>query len=120
MTVLGSLLATMAWLLRDVAQLAVSPSASWALTALAAAVLAGAVFATILALLASVVSSRIAVPAALVEIVVGALAGNIPGIGEHVTQTDVITFLAAVGSLVAVTRGSPGSNSWPAWRRRCR
>ena len=33
-----------------------------------------------MALLASVVSIRIAVPAALVEIVVGALAGNIPGI----------------------------------------
>ncbi len=42
-----------------------------------------------LALIASVVSIRIAVPAALVEIVVGALAGNIPGIREHVTQTDV-------------------------------
>jgi Kef-type K+ transport system membrane component KefB len=38
-----------------------------------------------MALLASVVSIRIAVPAALVEIVVGALAGNIPGIREHVT-----------------------------------
>ena len=43
-----------------------------------------------MALLASVVSIRIAVPAALVEIVVGALAGNIPGIREHVTQTDVV------------------------------
>jgi Kef-type K+ transport system membrane component KefB len=53
-----------------------------------------------MALLASVISIRIAIPAALVEIVVGALAGNIPGIREHVTQTDVITFLASVGSLV--------------------
>jgi Kef-type K+ transport system membrane component KefB len=53
-----------------------------------------------MALLASVVSIRIAVPAALVEIVVGALAGNIPGIWEHVTQTDVVVFLASVGSLV--------------------
>src|SRR5690349_5352161 len=53
-----------------------------------------------MALLASVVSIRIAVPAALVEIVVGALAGNIPGIREHVTQTAVVTFLASVGSLV--------------------
>jgi Kef-type K+ transport system membrane component KefB len=53
-----------------------------------------------MALLSSVISIRIAVPAALVEIVVGALAGNIPGIREHVTQTDVITFLASVGSLV--------------------
>ena len=53
-----------------------------------------------MALLASVVSIRIAVPAALVEIVIGALAGNIPGIREHVTQTDVVVFLASVGSLV--------------------
>ena len=53
-----------------------------------------------MALLASVVSIRIAVPAALVEIVVGALAGNIPGIREHVTQTGVVVFLASVGSLV--------------------
>ena len=53
-----------------------------------------------MALLASVISIRIAVPAALVEIVVGALAGNVPGIREHVTQTDVVMFLASVGSLV--------------------
>src|SRR5215469_8671559 len=53
-----------------------------------------------MALLASVVSIKIAIPAALVEIVVGGLAGNIPGIREHVTQTDVVTFLASVGSLV--------------------
>jgi len=53
-----------------------------------------------MALLASVVSIRIAVPAALVEIVVGALAGNIPGLRERVTQTDVVVFLASVGSLV--------------------
>src|SRR5215472_4976681 len=53
-----------------------------------------------MALLSSVVSIKIAVPAALVEIVVGALAGNIPGIHEHVTPTAVVTFLASVGSLV--------------------
>jgi Kef-type K+ transport system membrane component KefB len=53
-----------------------------------------------MALLASTVSIKIAIPAALVEIVVGALAGNIPGVREHVTQTDVVTFLASVGSLV--------------------
>jgi Kef-type K+ transport system membrane component KefB len=53
-----------------------------------------------MALLATVVSIRIAVPAALVEIVVGALAGNIPGIREHVAQTPVVVFLASVGSLV--------------------
>src|SRR5215472_14267079 len=53
-----------------------------------------------MALLASVISIRIAIPAALVEIVVGALAGNIPGIQQHVSQTDVIAFLASLGSLV--------------------
>lgn len=40
------------------------------------------------------------VPAALVEIVVGALAGNIPGLREHVAQTGVVVFLASAGSLV--------------------
>ena len=55
-----------------------------------------------MALLASVVSIKIAVPAALVEIVVGALAGNIPGIREHVTSTDVVVFLASTGSLVLI------------------
>jgi Kef-type K+ transport system membrane component KefB len=52
-----------------------------------------------MALLASVVSIRIAVPVALVEIVVGSLAGNIPGIKEHVTQAAFVTFLAGVGSI---------------------
>ena len=51
MTALGGLLAMLAGLLRDVAQLAVSPSG---LTILAAAVLGGAMFAAVLALLTSV------------------------------------------------------------------
>ena len=51
MVALGSLLALVAGLLRDLAQLAVSPSG---LTALAATVLAGAMFAAVLALLTSV------------------------------------------------------------------
>jgi hypothetical protein len=51
MTALGSVLDMLAGLLRDVAQLAVSPSG---LTALAATVLAGAMFAAVLALLTSV------------------------------------------------------------------
>jgi hypothetical protein len=54
MTALGSLLAVLAGLLRDLIQLAASPSG---LTALAAAVLAGAMFAAVLALLASVAST---------------------------------------------------------------
>ena len=56
MTVLGSLLAMLAGLLRDLAQLAVSPSGliGPTATALAATVLAGAVLAAVLALLTSV------------------------------------------------------------------
>jgi hypothetical protein len=53
MTMLGTLLAVLAGLLRDFAQFAISPSG---LTALAAAVLAGAMFAAVLALLISVAS----------------------------------------------------------------
>jgi hypothetical protein len=51
MTVFGSLLAMLAGLLSDLTQLAVSPSG---LTALAAAVLTGAMFAAVLVLLTSV------------------------------------------------------------------
>jgi uncharacterized protein DUF6412 len=51
MTAFGSVLAMLAGLLRDLAQLAVSPSA---LTVLAGAVLAGAAFAAVAALLTSV------------------------------------------------------------------
>ncbi len=65
MTALGSLLAVLAGLLRDLTQLAVSPSG---LTALAAAVLAGAMFAAVLALLISVASlSRTAVALPMVR-----------------------------------------------------
>ena len=53
-----------------------------------------------MALLASVISIRIAIPVALVEIVVGALAGNIPGIEQHISQPEFVTFLASTGSLV--------------------
>jgi hypothetical protein len=54
MTALGSLLAVLAGLLRDLTQLAASPSG---LTAVAGAVLAGAMFAAVLVLLASVAST---------------------------------------------------------------
>ena len=47
-----------------------------------------------MALIASVVSIRVAVPVALVEIVVGAGAGNIPGLKEKVTQPEFVAFLA--------------------------
>ena len=61
MTALGSLLALLATLLRDLAQLAAGPSG---LTALAATVLAGAMLAAVLALLTSVAgaSSTAALP----------------------------------------------------------
>ena len=53
MPMLGGVLAVLTGLLRDLTQLAASPSG---LTALAAAVLAGAMFAAVLALLTSVAS----------------------------------------------------------------
>lgn len=53
-----------------------------------------------LALLASIVSIRVGVSVALVEIFVGALAGNIPGVKEHLQVTDFTTFLASVGSML--------------------
>ncbi|MGO9964444.1 MAG: cation:proton antiporter [Acidimicrobiales bacterium] len=53
-----------------------------------------------MALLASVISVRFGVSVALVEILVGAVLGNIPGLKEHITQTDVTTFLAGAGSLM--------------------
>ena len=61
MTALGSLLAVLAGLVRDLAQLAVSPSG---LTALAATVLAGAMLVAVVALLTSVagVSRTAALP----------------------------------------------------------
>ena len=56
MTVPGSLLALLAGLLRDLTQLAVSPPGLTALAFGGAAILAGAMFAAVLALLTSVAS----------------------------------------------------------------
>jgi Kef-type K+ transport system membrane component KefB len=53
-----------------------------------------------MALLASLVSIRIGLSVALVEIVVGAVVGNIPGSGHLVQQTAFTTFLATLGSAV--------------------
>ena len=53
-----------------------------------------------MALLASVISVRFGVSVALVEILVGAVLGNLPGLKEHITQSDVTTFLAGAGSLM--------------------
>ena len=56
MTALGSLLAMLAGLLRDVTQLAVGPSGFTALAVVGGAILAGAMLAAVLALLTSVAS----------------------------------------------------------------
>jgi len=53
-----------------------------------------------MALLASFISIRVGISVALIEILVGAVFGNIPGIMEHVQQTDYTTLLAGVGSVL--------------------
>ncbi len=50
-----------------------------------------------MALLASLVSIRVGISVALVEIVVGACIGNIPGHRELVQQTEFTSFLATLG-----------------------
>jgi Kef-type K+ transport system membrane component KefB len=53
-----------------------------------------------MALAASLISIRIGVSVALVEIVVGAVLGNIPGVREHIEQTSFTAFLATLGSVL--------------------
>ena len=53
-----------------------------------------------MALLASLISIRIGLSVALVEILVGAVLGNIPGLKEQIHQTEITTFLAGAGSLM--------------------
>ena len=53
-----------------------------------------------MALIASYFSIKIGISVALVEILIGAIAGNIPGIREHVQQTDYTTLLAGIGSVL--------------------
>ncbi len=53
-----------------------------------------------MALLASLISIRIGVSVALVEIVVGAIVGNLPGHTHFAQQTDFTNFLATLGSVV--------------------
>jgi Kef-type K+ transport system membrane component KefB len=52
-----------------------------------------------LALIASVISIRAGIAVALAEILVGALAGNLPGISGLIQETSFTTFLAGVGSI---------------------
>jgi Kef-type K+ transport system membrane component KefB len=53
-----------------------------------------------MALIASFFSIKVGISVALVEILIGAIAGNIPGIREHVQQTDYTTLLAGIGSVL--------------------
>jgi Kef-type K+ transport system membrane component KefB len=53
-----------------------------------------------MAFLASVISIRIAIPVALVEIVVGAVAANLPRVHVYVTQPEFVTFLAGLGAVL--------------------
>lgn len=52
-----------------------------------------------LALVASMISIRAGIAVALAEIVVGAVAGNLPGLSGMVQQTVFTTFLASIGSV---------------------
>jgi Kef-type K+ transport system membrane component KefB len=53
-----------------------------------------------MALVAALISIRLGVSVALVEILVGAIAGNVPFIAQHVDHTAFTTFLASIGSLM--------------------
>ena len=53
-----------------------------------------------MAFVASLISIRTGISVALVEIVVGAVVGNIPGSSHFVQQTAFITFLASLGSVL--------------------
>src|SRR5450759_1215329 len=52
-----------------------------------------------LALVASLISIRAGIAVALAEILVGVLAGNLPGVSGMVQETAFTTFLASVGSI---------------------
>jgi Kef-type K+ transport system membrane component KefB len=53
-----------------------------------------------MALAASLISIRIGVSVALVEIVVAAVLGNLPRVGQGIQQTEFTTFLASLGSVL--------------------
>jgi len=53
-----------------------------------------------MALAASVVSVRLGISVALVEILVGAVVGNLPHASRYVQQTDFTNFLASLGSVM--------------------
>ena len=53
-----------------------------------------------MALVASLISIRLGISVALVEILVGAVVGNLPHASEWVQQTEFTIFLASIGSLM--------------------
>jgi Kef-type K+ transport system membrane component KefB len=53
-----------------------------------------------MALVASVLSVRLVISVALVEILVGAIVGNLPHASHYVQQTEFTTFLASLGSVM--------------------
>jgi Kef-type K+ transport system membrane component KefB len=53
-----------------------------------------------MALAASMISIRVGVSVALVEILVGAVVGNLPHASTYVQQTDFTNFLASLGSVM--------------------
>jgi Kef-type K+ transport system membrane component KefB len=54
----------------------------------------------VMALVAAGISIRFGISVALVEILVGAIAGNVPFIAHHVEQTAFTSFLASIGSVM--------------------
>jgi Kef-type K+ transport system membrane component KefB len=53
-----------------------------------------------MALVASLISIRAGISVALIEIVVAAVLGNLPGLRDHIQQTEFTTFLATLGSVL--------------------
>ncbi len=53
-----------------------------------------------MALAASMISIRVGISVALVEILVGAIVGNLPHATHYVQQTEFTTFLASLGSVM--------------------
>lgn len=53
-----------------------------------------------MALAASLISIRLGISVALVEILVGAIVGNLPDASHYVQQTEFTTFLASIGSVM--------------------
>jgi len=53
-----------------------------------------------MALAASLISIRVGISVALVEIVVAAVLGNLPHVGQGIQQTEFTTFLASLGSVL--------------------